>query len=145
MRASSSGPMSLMVARTGWPCSPNTSHSVTGQAAGWGGGRPRSASTWASLPSMRPGWLMPVRSPLTSAMNTGTPRREKPSASVCRVTVLPVPVAPVTSPWRLALSGSSRHSTASRRAIRIGSVMVRCPGREGRVGVAGGRPQQGAA
>ena len=26
---------------------------------------------------MLPGWLMPVRSPLTSAMNTGTPMREK--------------------------------------------------------------------
>ena len=30
MRASSSGPMSLTVARTGWPCSPKTSHSVVG-------------------------------------------------------------------------------------------------------------------
>src|SRR5574339_791324 len=37
-----------------------------------------------------------------SAANTGTPAREKPSASTCNVTVLPVPVAPVTSPWRLA-------------------------------------------
>ena len=37
-----------------------------------------------------------------SAANTGTPAREKPSASTCRVTVLPVPVAPVTRPWRLA-------------------------------------------
>jgi hypothetical protein len=35
-------------------------------------------------------------------MNTGTPIAEKCSASVCRVTVLPVPVAPVMRPWRLA-------------------------------------------
>ena len=37
MRASSSGPMSVTVARTGWPCSPNTSQSVAGQARGRGG------------------------------------------------------------------------------------------------------------
>jgi hypothetical protein len=55
---------------------------------------------------MVPGWLMPVRSPLTSAMNTGTPILLKFSASVCSVTVLPVPVAPVIRPWRLARPGS---------------------------------------
>jgi len=32
MRESSKGPMSETVARTGWPASPNGSHSVTGQA-----------------------------------------------------------------------------------------------------------------
>ena len=37
-----------------------------------------------------------------SAANTGTPAAEKPSARTCSVTVLPVPVAPVTRPWRLA-------------------------------------------
>ena len=37
-----------------------------------------------------------------SAAKTGTPAFEKPSASTCRVTVLPVPVAPVTRPCRLA-------------------------------------------
>ena len=51
---------------------------------------------------------MPERSPLMSAANTGTPAREKPSASTCSVTVLPVPVAPVTRPWRLA-SASVRY------------------------------------
>ena len=34
-------------------------------------------------------------------MNTGTPRREKPSASTISEMVLPVPVAPATRPWRL--------------------------------------------
>jgi invasion protein IalB len=48
-----------------------------------------------------PGPRQPERSPFTSA---GTParRREKPSARICSVTVLPVPVAPAISPWRLA-------------------------------------------
>ena len=56
----------------------------------------------AGSPSARPRRAMPDRSPLMSAANTGTPAREKPSASTCSVTVLPVPVAPVTRPWRLA-------------------------------------------
>ena len=51
---------------------------------------------------MAPGWLMPARSPLTSAMNTGTPMPESRSAITCSVTVLPVPVAPVIRPCRLA-------------------------------------------
>ena len=37
-----------------------------------------------------------------SAANTGTPARANPSAKTCNVTVLPVPVAPVTRPWRFA-------------------------------------------
>ena len=52
----------------------------------------------------------PERSPLTSAMNTGTPIELSASAMVCRVTVLPVPVAPVISPWRLASAGSRQSS-----------------------------------
>ena len=51
MRASSSGPMSLTVARTGWPAadlaSANTSQSVAGQAAGGAGSMPRSFSSAA--------------------------------------------------------------------------------------------------
>src|SRR4029453_2040575 len=41
-----------------------------------------------------PARASPATSPFTSAMNTGTPRREKPSAITMSVTVLPVPVAP---------------------------------------------------
>ena len=37
-----------------------------------------------------------------SAAKTGTPALENPSASTWSVTVLPVPVAPATRPWRLA-------------------------------------------
>lgn len=47
------------------------------------------------------------RSPFTSATNTGTPMLENASAILCKVTVLPVPVAPVINPWRLAMHGSS--------------------------------------
>src|SRR5574343_1918964 len=66
---------------------------------------------------------MPVKSPLTSAMKTGTPMREKFSARVCSVTVLPVPVAPVIRPWRLARPGSSSHWAWALRAMGIGSDM----------------------
>jgi hypothetical protein len=37
-----------------------------------------------------------------SEAKTGTPALEKPSASTCRDTVLPVPVAPVMRPCRFA-------------------------------------------
>ena len=49
-----------------------------------------------------PDWQIPERSPLTSAMNEGTPSLLNPSAKRCKVTVLPVPVAPAISPCRLA-------------------------------------------
>jgi DNA helicase HerA-like ATPase len=49
-----------------------------------------------------PAMAMPERSPFTSARKTGTPSTEKLSARPCRVTVLPVPVAPAMRPWRLA-------------------------------------------
>src|ERR1700687_1678983 len=45
---------------------------------------------------------IPERSPLISAANTGTPARANPSAITCSETVFPVPVAPVTRPWRFA-------------------------------------------
>ena len=37
-----------------------------------------------------------------SAAKTGTPWLENPSARICKVTVLPVPVAPVIRPCRFA-------------------------------------------
>lgn len=45
---------------------------------------------------------MPDRSPFTSAAKTGTPASDSPWARICNVTVFPVPVAPATSPCRLA-------------------------------------------
>ena len=66
---------------------------------------------------------IPVRSPFTSAMNTGTPMREKLSASFCSVTVLPVPVAPVMQPCRFASAGSSPISVVPVIAMINGSLM----------------------
>jgi hypothetical protein len=57
-------------------------------------------------------------------MNTGTPRLLKPSASRCRLMVLPVPVAPVIRPWRLASDGSNSQKTSPRWATRMGSGIV---------------------
>ena len=51
---------------------------------------------------------MPDRSPLMSAANTGTPRARKAFGQTCSVTVLPVPVAPVTRPWRLPSASVSQ-------------------------------------
>ena len=67
---------------------------------------------------------MPERSPFTSAMNTGTPMRENSSASTCRVTVLPVPVAPATSPWRLASPGRSPSTSVPALASGSGSIIA---------------------
>ena len=76
MRASSSGPMSETVARTGWPCSPKTSQNVTGQRAELRLRQPSSSSRALILSRrLRAGLAMPARSPFTSAMNTGTPMR----------------------------------------------------------------------
>ena len=124
MRASSSGPKSLTVARTGWPCWPNTSQRVTGHAMDSGATSARSARTLAIFSPIFPTCEIPVRSPFTSAMNTGIPMRLKPSAMVCSVTVLPVPVAPVIKPWRLALSGRRKVSTDLFFAIKRGSAMM---------------------
>jgi hypothetical protein len=54
----------------------------------------------------------------------GTPMLEKRSARTCRVTVFPVPVAPVISPWRFASAGRiERSSPDAVRATTRGSGM----------------------
>ena len=50
-----------------------------------------------------PGRAMPDRSPLMSAAKTGTPAFDSWPARSCSVLVLPVPVAPAMSPWRLSI------------------------------------------
>jgi len=116
-RASRSGPISEIVARTGWPCSPKTSQNTV---VNWSGSyfTPISSARLRKGGLESPGAAMPERSPLMSAAKTGTPSRAKPSASTCSVTVLPVPVAPVTRPWRLA-SLSRRVSGFQLLPIRI--------------------------
>ena len=58
------------------------------------------------LSFISPAHAVPARSPLTSAINTGTPASEKLSAITLEVTVLPVPDAPVIRPCLLALSNN---------------------------------------
>src|SRR6266446_8613884 len=101
MRESSSGPISETVARTGWPCSPNTSQNTVENRSGWKV-RPISPARLTIKSLGSPTSEMPERSPLISAANTGTPARANPSAITCNETVFPVPVAPVTRPWRFA-------------------------------------------
>src|SRR5690606_974341 len=74
----------------------------------------RATSFSCSLLSALPGTQIPDRSPFTSAQKTGTPASEKPWARICKVTVLPVPVAPATTPWRLARFSSSRSGAPSK-------------------------------
>jgi len=66
---------------------------------------------------------MPERSPLTSAMKQGTPMDAKDSAIFCSVTVLPVPVAPVINPWRLAIFGRRAISRPWDIAVISGALM----------------------
>ena len=108
MREISSGPISNKVVRIGWPCSPYRSQKTTGNSSG-SYLMPMSLARCSRKSFGSPGAATPDRSPLMSAANTGTPEREKPSASTCNVTVLPVPVAPVARPCRLA-SRSVRYS-----------------------------------
>ena len=124
-RASSSGPRSETVARTGWPFSPKISHTTTGFACGCQSVTPMFFSRSSSFSDAVPSWAMPVKSPFTSAIKTGTPILENDSASFCRVTVFPVPVAPVISPWRFAIPGNRNNALSSVRAISSGVLMVR--------------------
>src|SRR3982751_3272336 len=78
----------------------------------------------ATLALAPPAFARPDRSPFTSAMNTGTPIDEKRCASACSVTLLPVPVAPVIRPWRLASAGRSSSVAFSFLATRSGEAMT---------------------
>ncbi len=98
IRDNSSGPMSEIVARSGCPSLPKTSHRLTGKSWKAGVGSLCCFSRSSSLGDSLPALATPARSPLTSAMNTGTPSNDRCSARPCRLTVLPVPVAPVISP-----------------------------------------------
>jgi len=53
-------------------------------------------------------------------MNTGTPIDEKACASVCRLTVLPVPVAPVIKPCRFGERRQQREFGVAALATRRG-------------------------
>ena len=118
-----SGPNVFTLARIGTPSPipPSEKYSV---------GEPWAVHVWPmlsvrsrSLGSGAPGVVaMPLRSPLMSAANTGTPAALSCSASTCRVLVLPVPVAPATRPWRLTMAIGMRIW-----ASMIGSPLTRAP------------------
>ena len=116
-RASSSGPISLIVVRTGWPAWPNRSQKITGLSPCAQSLMPISSAralNGAKLGAIGdPDMAIPARSPFTSDTKTGTPARLKPSAMPWSVTVLPVPVAPAISPWRLARLRFSSSRTPS--------------------------------
>ena len=128
-RASRSGPRSETVARTGCPLpppaaagsAPNTSQQVTGQPDHFGSSSLSASRRSFTLPPNVPASAIPERSPLMSAMNTGTPMAENCSASFCNVTVLPVPVAPVMRPWRFASAGKRASSMPLDFAISSGA------------------------
>jgi hypothetical protein len=86
---------------------PESDSSSTGCAFGSNGipscaDRSRIAAAVAS-----PGRESPVTSPLMSEMKTGTPAAESWPAMICNVLVLPVPVAPATSPCRFIIERGS--------------------------------------
>lgn len=110
--ASLSGPNEVTVARTGAPDTfssmpPPSRRNWHGNAVG-----AQSSSTAVDREVTRsdvsPATDMPVKSPFTSARNTGTPAADSCSAIPCRVLVLPVPVAPATSPCRFIIDSGNR-------------------------------------
>ena len=105
-RDSSTGPISDTDTRTGMPFSPKISQKRVGYARYSKPSMPK-RSMRARISSLSlPRRHMPERSPLTSAMNTGTPMSEKDSAMTFIVIVLPVPVAPAMRPCLFAICGS---------------------------------------
>src|SRR5512133_393253 len=118
-----------MVVLSGCPCSPNISQKHTGNPCGTWFVSPSSwirSTTFLLVPE--DGLEIPERSPLISDMITGTPMLLKVSASVCRVTVLPVPVAPAISPCRFDILGIRKRSLSDLAISRFpfGSIMVVC-------------------
>ncbi len=106
--ASSSGPKSETVARTGTPGPmPPSERYSAGKPAG-SNASPSSFIRFSAGPPPAPGAATPERSPFTSDTTTGTPAAASCSAMTCRVTVFPVPVAPAIRPWRLSIRSGTR-------------------------------------
>ena len=98
---SRSGPKDETLARTWAPTLPDSDRISSGWPAAL-------KATWSDSQRLTtlglagsPGAPTPERSPFTSTANTGTPAAESWPARSWRVFVLPVPVAPAISPWRL--------------------------------------------
>ena len=102
------GPKLEIVARTGTPTPPVPSdRNSTGKAVGVQSS-PVSLARATILSLLTPGRDSPDRSPLMSAIITGTPAALSCSAITCSDLVLPVPVAPATRPCRLTVASGMR-------------------------------------
>ena len=119
---SSSGPNPDTVARTGTPLPmpPRAKYSVT-DASGFQS-CPIACVRARSFSFDSPGVATPDRSPFMSAANTGTPFAASCSARPCSVRVLPVPVAPATSPCRFIMPSGMRIC-----AVGTGSPFISAP------------------
>ncbi len=80
----------------------------TGNGRGAKSVRPSAARRAVTRSSGAPAAPSPEMSPLMSLMKTGTPAADSCSAMTCRLLVLPVPVAPATSPWRFSMASGMR-------------------------------------
>ena len=129
---SSSGPNEWTVARTCEPSLPDSETNSTGWPDAWNVQAIDVARSTTFGFVASPGPASPVRSPLMSATKTGMPAFEAWPARSCRVLVLPVPVAPAMSPWRLSIDSAiwtrvslkSSPSSMALPMIRLGSVSV---------------------
>ena len=97
----SSGPNDETLARTCAPIFPDSDRISTGAAFGSKVHLSDSQRPTTFLFVGSPGAPTPERSPFTSTAKTGTPSAASWPAMSWSVFVLPVPVAPAISPWRL--------------------------------------------
>src|SRR4051812_22988702 len=134
---------------------PPSDRKSAGNPPGWKG-RPMSAIRFSATAPASPGAESPDTSPFTSATTTGTPCAASCSAITCSVLVLPVPVAPATSPCRFIIasgtwttaSGATAPSCTPRPSTTVGPstayasaiVFPNSAIRPGLYGAAAGRP-----
>src|SRR2546425_3821181 len=120
-RAKRSGPKDETVARNWTPLFPVRLTNSTGFGAGVKE-MPHALTRSSILGLETPGAESPLRSPLRSAKNAGTPAAESCPASDCSVFVFPVPVAPAISPWRFIIaSGTPMAGGAATLPSRMGA------------------------
>jgi hypothetical protein len=96
-------------------------------------------------PPASPGSAIPDTSPFTSATRTGTPAADSCSLMSCSVRVLPVPVAPATSPWRFRVASGHAHDgrRVDRSRVHAAAEIEARAGRAVGVGDRGGEVGHG--
>ena len=113
------GPTSDTLNLIGWPFTLYTSQNLTGNSLTSKSLSFKFLTLFSMFSLYSPFSAVPDKSPLTSAMNTGTPASEKLSAITFEVIVLPVPDAPVIKPCLFARFRSKHDSTFSFLPIKI--------------------------